>query len=151
MGPCYKEPRMIRSVLCVALLFGPVTVRADPFLGQWKVDLVGAPAGLTMEFFGDSTFATEGAKPAPYTIDENARSIDLGVVAGSRLAATYSFDSARGAFYLFPARDVVVKLLGSGPDNSKATAFTRDYFAKFMAAMIDVLQGIPIAVGERVR
>jgi hypothetical protein len=157
---------MLRSILILFGLIVPVILNANPFVGKWKLDLVGASSPFIVEFVDDSTYSllevnVNRQRNLDYSIDEKNQIIHLGKInnAGD-WDVRYSFDTSLDSFSLFFKNDFLENLLleSFGFSSQERTAaspaptqFTKDFVTKLKKGVVVLFKNLPIAVANRIK
>jgi hypothetical protein len=128
------------------------------------MDLVGAANSYILEFVDDTTYSmvevnVNTPQYLDYSIDEKAQIVSLGKINNEDLNVRYTFSKAQDTFSLFFKEDFMESQLGNafgfgseqGTDSENQTQFTKDFMAKLKKGFIDLLKGLPIAVGKKIK
>ncbi len=149
--------------LCVVLLFAAYVLFANPFLGKWKMELVGATNAYILEFVDDTTYSivevnVNTPQYLDYSIDEKNQEISLGKINDIDMVVRYSFNKQLDTFSLFLREDFIENQLLAGlnlgseqESDTQATLFTKDFVSKFKKGIVDLLRGLPVAVGKKIK
>ena len=156
---------MKKAAVIVALLLASLVLYANPFVGKWKVDLVGAANSYIIEFVDDTTYSivevnVNTPQYLDYSIDEKGQSINLGTINNTEMNVRYSFNKSMDTFNLYFKDDYLEKELGTtfgfaadeaDDSGTPRTQFTKDFMTKLKKGFMELMKSFPIAVGKKIR
>ena len=150
------------AVLCTALI--AFELSANPLIGKWKMDLVGAANSYIVEFLDVTVYSiievnVNEIQYQNYAIDEKMQLLDLGTINEMKLTVRYSLNKTMDSFSLFFSDEMINEQflgsldmgLGSEDSSNDMSDFTKVFIAKLKKGMFDLVKILPIAIGKRIQ
>jgi hypothetical protein len=152
----YRLNRSIPFLIlfCIAL----ASLSANPFLGIWKVEAIGVPEPLFMEFRDDGTYlARESMKAEPelleYQLDENSRIIRF-ETKGQMVSSRFRFDGRNRFEVLLPdfLTEMLVRELDlEMEDEAEINSVTLDFIINLSEGVRELASRQVFMRGQRVQ